>query len=160
MTPQGKKALIIISSFVIVGGVIGYVLYKRKKKKEADSSSADPALESSTVIDSTRTAPQGAASAPPDVKPAPNVKSASGYLVSQSMYFVKGLSSAGAYSYPDKKNAIGKITRVGDKAPAIFVADAGTAGWIKVKAMVTDFKGKVSPQLVYVMANLFTPKKP
>lgn len=37
MTPQGKRALIIISSLLLIGGTVGYILWDRKKKKDAEA---------------------------------------------------------------------------------------------------------------------------
>lgn len=53
MTPKGKKTLIIISSLLVIGGVVGYFLWKRKKDKDKEGKDKEgqPDLPPSPSID-------------------------------------------------------------------------------------------------------------
>ena len=58
MTPEGKKKAIIIGSLLVIGGVVGYLLYKKRKDKSVSGSNdTGTATDTSTDTKITTNAP-------------------------------------------------------------------------------------------------------
>jgi len=208
MQPNTKKTILVIASFLVLGAIGGYLLWKRKKAKEKEK--ADALLTSElpkvdqnqTNVNTTPevivntplpvvTQGDGMPSSPSEVmkfqdwldkkglkwvgakNPALTngnfLLKGSGYgnfgTSTQKAWAVYGAeylklttpaksnnfkngdnlypkqSTDNAFNYPavDKKFVIGKIVMDGAKPVAKFVGNTSKQGWIKAKAIVTDY---------------------
>lgn len=208
MQPKTKKAVLVIGSFLVLGAIGGFLLWKRKKAKEKEKAIALlktelPKVDQNQTNTSTTpevivntplpvvTAGDGMPSSPSDVMKfqdwldkkglkwvgAKNsaltdgraLLKGSGYgnfgASTQKAWAVYGAeylklttpaksnnfkngdnlypkgSSDNAFNYPavDKKFVIGKIVMDGAKPVAKFIGNTSKTGWIKAKAIVTDY---------------------